>query len=256
MIPHFSAVVIVISCRAEWLATLANFPNADIQVSPLGHWFAADIIVRETSVPVVFFNGGWGKISASASTQYIAGRWRPALIVNLGTCGGFRGEVDCGDILLVDRTIAYDIVERLTDFDSAIAAYTTELDLSWLGNELPQSVRRTTMVSADRDLDPIQIPWLKSKFGAVAADWESASIAWVAARNCIRCLILRGVSDLVGEDGGEAYHGNIDVYLKGTSAIMTVLLKSLPDWLTLALPDTERYDFASEEAQSHRSTPQ
>ena len=41
----------------------------------------------------------------------------------------------------------------------------------------------------------------------MALDWESGAIAWVAARNQTRCLILRGVTDLVGEAGDEAYDG-------------------------------------------------
>lgn len=59
------------------------------------------------------------------------------MIVNLGTCGGFRGEIERGEILLVERTIVYDIVEQMTDPEAAIAQYTTDLDLSWLGAELP-----------------------------------------------------------------------------------------------------------------------
>jgi adenosylhomocysteine nucleosidase len=52
----------------------------------------------------------------------------------------------------------------------------------------------------------------------------------VAKRNGARCLILRGVSDLVGEDGGEAY-GDIALFAERTKAIMTGLIEQLPDWL-------------------------
>ena len=50
---------------------------------------------------------------------------------------------------------------------------------------------------------------LIEKYNAVAADWESGAIAWVAKKNNTRVLILRGVSDLVDDSGGEAY-GNLD----------------------------------------------
>jgi len=76
------------------------------------------------------------------------------------------------------------------------------------------------------------IPQLKARFGAVAADWESGSIAWVAARNHVRCLILRGVSDLVGGSGGEAYEGNLHVYADGAAAIMQSLIERLPAWIS------------------------
>ena len=68
-------------------------------------------------------------------------------------------------------------------------------------------------------------------YGAVAGDWESGAIAFVATRNGTRCLILRGVSDLVGGEGGEAYDGNVHVFAEGATAVMQRLLKELPGWI-------------------------
>jgi adenosylhomocysteine nucleosidase len=76
-----------------------------------------------------------------------------------------------------------------------------------------------------------EIPQLNARYGAVAGDWESGAIAWVAAKNNISCLILRGVTDLVGSDGGEAYEGNIQVFHENTGTVMKELLDTLPMWL-------------------------
>ena len=78
---------------------------------------------------------------------------------------------------------------------------------------------RGLLVSADRDILAGDIPGLVEKYGAVAADWESGAIAWVAQKNGLRCLILRGVTDLVGATGGEAY-GNIQVFHENTKTVM------------------------------------
>jgi hypothetical protein len=43
-------------------------------------------------------------------------------------------------------------------------------------------------------------------------------------------LILRAVTDLVGEDGGEAY-GNIELFHERTKEVMDELLSQLPGWL-------------------------
>ena len=85
------------------------------------------------------------------------------------------------------------------------------------------------LASADSDLLPKNIPQLMSK-GAIAADWESGALAWVATRNKTRLLILRAVSDLVNEHGGEAY-GNIELFNKRTLKIMEQLIEQLPAWL-------------------------
>jgi len=60
--------------------------------------------------------------------------------------------------------------------------------------------------------------------------WESAALAWVAQKNKARLLILRGVSDMVSEDGGEAYD-NIEIFNQRAKAIMKRLIEQLPDWL-------------------------
>jgi len=71
---------------------------------------------------------------------------------------------------------------------------------------------------------------LIEKYDAVAADWESGAIAWVAKKNNVRVLILRGVTDLVGCDGGEAY-GNIELFRERTKTVMRELFRQLPEWL-------------------------
>ena len=66
---------------------------------------------------------------------------------------------------------------------------------------------------------------------AQRGDWESGSIGWVANRNNLRTLILRGVADLVGTDGGEAYEGNIRLFEEKTFRIMQRLVAQLPNWI-------------------------
>ena len=92
------------------------------------------------------------------------------------------------------------------------------------------STVRGLLVSADRDIVVEDIPMLIEKYDAVAADWESGAIAWVAQKNNTRLLILRGVTDLVGGDGGEAY-GNIELFHERTKTVMRELFRQLPEWL-------------------------
>jgi len=221
-------IVVLISANAEWRSVRALFPLAGLRVSPFGEWFESD----EFSFPLVYFHGGWGKISAGATTQYAISFFHPDLLINLGTCGGFEGRIQAGAVILVDRTIVYDIFEQMADADGAVAHYTTEIDLSWLKGPLPASVQRGLLLSGDRDIMVEDIPMLVERYDAVAADWESGAIAWVANKNRVRCLILRGVTDLVGSTGGEAY-GNLELFHQRTDQIMKQLFSQLDAWIRL-----------------------
>jgi len=167
-------VVVIISANIEWRAIRSFFPTVEPQWSPLGQWFVVEFELGQRREPVIFFHGGWGKIAAAASTQYVLDHWSPQLLVNLGTCGGFQGKIEKGEIILVERTLVYDIIEQMVDPQEAIAHYTTEIDLAWLGEDTPQAVRRTLIVSGDRDLMMEDIPRLAAEYGAVAGDWNPA----------------------------------------------------------------------------------
>src|SRR5215218_2290802 len=229
----FTAVVVV-SADAEWQAVRSLLPATVTQSTPYGERFAVRLIERPEVDPVLFFHGGWGKIAAAASAQYVIGRWEPDLLVNLGTCGGFAGLIETGEVVLADRTVVYDIYEQMGDPDEAVDHYATDVDLDWLGDDDPHPVRQTVLVSGDRDLVREEVQELAARFGAVAGDWESGAIAWVAARHGTRCLILRGVTDLVSDIQADAYGGNLHVWIAATQGMMRSLVQQLPAWINRA----------------------
>ena len=219
--------LVIVSANAEWRVVKELYPDLILEQSPFGEF--ADLTLDIWHLTC--FHGGWGKVSAAASAQYALDRFQPDLLVNLGTCGGFADRIKTGTIILVEQALIYDIIEQMGDGAEAIEHYASSLDLSWLSSKLPYPVSRGLLVSADRDIVAEDIPMLIEKYGAVAADWESGAIAWVAQKNKTRCLILRGVSDLVGGDGGEAY-GNLELFHQRTKMVMKQLFDQLPDWLT------------------------
>lgn len=226
--PSSRPVVVLVSADGEWRAIDSIFATAKRASTPWGESLVAEI--GPTREPVLFVHGGWGKIAAAGSAQYVIDDFHPTLLVNLGTCGGFEGLVRRGDVILVERTVVYDIIERMGDPQEAIADYATKLDLSWVGLQAPTPVVRATIVSADQDLDPATLSRLHKDYGAVAGDWESGAIAYTARRNGTRLLILRGVTDVVGPAGDETY-ANEAAFVQAAKTIMADLISVLPAWI-------------------------
>ena len=219
-------ILVIISADAEWQVVRSLYTGVKVEETPFGECF--DVVIEQWTP--TFFHGGWGKISAAATTQFVIDHYHPDLMINLGTCGGFQGRIEQGIIILVEKTIIYDILEQMSDAQEAIDNYSTTLDLNWLPRITPSPVSRGLLVSADRDILLEDIEPLVKKYDAVAADWESGAIAWVAKKNNQRLLILRGVSDLVGAEGGEVY-GDYDMFISRTKEIMRRLIDVLPKWL-------------------------
>ena len=143
-------VVALISATAEWKIIVAQFPGDALHATPFGPWLSH----RLGGEDVVFFHGGYGKVAAAGSTQYAIDRWHPAVVVNLGTCGGFGGERKVGDVVLASETYIYDVVELMGDPDEAIEDFHTRLDPALWPARLASRVVVGPLVSADRDIDP------------------------------------------------------------------------------------------------------
>lgn len=224
--------VVIVSADAEWRAVAELFSRSAMKRTPYGEFFYYDSGASRG----VVMQGGWGKIDAAASAQYGISRWRPSVVVNLGTCGGILGQIERFETVLAERTVVYDIAERMGDSTEAIRSYSTTIDLDWLGSRpLPSPARRSLLVSADRDLAPADIAVLRHLYQAIAVDWESGAIARVASRNEKRVLILRGVSDLVGEESNSDTYGRPELFEEGSRTIMRHLFDVLPMWIDAAV---------------------
>lgn len=210
----------------EWNALKKVYPKENYQNSPWGEYFYKKVQNQN----ILFFHEGWGKVSAAGATQYVIDKYNPEILINIGTCGGFEGEIERFDIVLANKTIIYDIIEAMGDSKEAIADYTTQIDLTWLGENYPTKVRITSLVSADKDLKIDEIAQLKKEYAAIAGDWETGAIAYVSQRNKKKILIIRGVSDLVSNQKGEAY-GNFNLFIQRTDSVMAKLLHELPKWI-------------------------
>jgi adenosylhomocysteine nucleosidase len=218
---------VVVSANMEWKAIKKSYTDENYQKSVWGEFFFKNIANQK----VLFFHEGWGKVAAAGATQFVIDNFKPEFIINLGTCGGFEGKVERLDIILADKTIIYDIIEAMGDSKEAIADYSTNIDLKWLGNKYPSSILKSVLVSADKDLRIDEIEKLQLQYNAIAGDWESGAIAYTAARNKVKLLILRGVSDLVSPQNGEAY-GNFELFEQRAEAVMLKLLDILPAWIS------------------------
>jgi adenosylhomocysteine nucleosidase len=116
--------VSIISADAEWREVQKYFPECKLKRSPYGQWFSYKYNNQSHfNDTVIFIHGGWGKVAASGSTQYVISQWEPRLIINLGTCGGFEGMINKGEIILVTKTIIYDIFEQMGNSEEHIKYY-------------------------------------------------------------------------------------------------------------------------------------
>lgn len=212
--------IILINAKSEWKAIKLFFSGVGIQNSPFGEYFIND--------RCLYFYTACGKSNAAAATQYIIDHWEPKYIINIGTCGGFLSQTEVGNVILVTETLMYDVLEEEGAVSETFDSYRSKLDLTAFNTvDIPVD-HRGLMISADRDVLPEEVPGLIKKYAAMAADWESASIAHIAKLNRVPVLILRGVSDLISEQNAEMY-GDADLYEMRVEDVMKKLMKIIQE---------------------------
>jgi len=224
-------IVILVCSDFEWKVVRGRFKEEILKESPYGNWFVHDPAKNKNTRKVIWLKSGWGKIGSAGATQYVINKWNPDLIINIGTCGGFRGKIDLYEIVLIKKTIVYDMNDFIGTVGKSIKYYTTNIHLSWLKNRTFLKLPKEVMVTGDQDLAPERLPELYEKYKGVVGDWESGSISWICKMNGTKLLILRGVSDLVGSDNNPAYNEDEKDFLKGVKIVMPKLIDITTDFL-------------------------
>jgi adenosylhomocysteine nucleosidase len=203
-----------------------------LQFSPFGEWFDHPLGSNEC----ICFHSGATKTRARAACQYAICTWHPDTIINLGTCGGVAHNVKELDIILANRTIQYDVIERFGELtESFQKAQETIIDVSWTKKYRSSEISHVgAIASADQDLS-LEYRGKLQTAKILAADWESASIAKICELNKIKCLILRGVSDIPQDKSsskrlqGYHYRHNTPIIMKRLVNIVHEMTSIFPD---------------------------
>jgi len=165
----------------------------ELQRQPFGEYFACAFGQHE----YICYHSGATKTKAAAACQFAIDTFHPDAIVNLGTCGGVSKKVKNLDIILAKRTFQYDVMQRFGNPSVRfMRGLKTNLDISWVDlSRVEGKIYIGTIASADQDIDDEHWGQLEGK-KVLAADWESASIAKICGLNKVKCLILRGITDI------------------------------------------------------------
>lgn len=215
-------LAIQICSELEWKSTrsILKIGRGQLLGQPYGESFNCKLGQHQS----IIYQSGATKTRAAAACQFAIDTWHPDGIINLGTCGGVSKEVSKLDIILANKTFQYDVIQRFGKPSLRFMRdLKTILDLTWIDlTKISRKVRIGTLASADQDMDYNQRNKLQGK-KVIAADWESASIAKVCELNKMKCLVLRGITDIPKRG---ATHKKIQEYdyRKNTLIIMKDLL--------------------------------
>ncbi len=170
---------------------------------------------------LTFAVSGLGKVKAASCTQYLIDKYKPDLVLNVGSSGGVCGSIKPKDIIFVATAIEYDfksIREKTpilgVDEDLLFAARDAEIPLGVLG-------------SADQNADSDEKKDYLHSLGITIADWEGAAVIKTARLNGVKAGAIKVVTDTSNSDFAKEFSENVFSFNKSLSGVVFRFLNSL-----------------------------
>ncbi len=149
--------------------------------------------------------------AATLATQLAITTYRPQLLVNAGTAGGFKAHgAEIGDIYLSHKHVVFhDRRIAIPGWDSMGQGYAPCIDTTALAAESGYKQGICTSGSS-LDMTPYDYEQMAITGGEVK-DMEAAAIAWVAQLHSTPFLAIKAITDIVdsGRPTAEEFNANL-----------------------------------------------
>lgn len=219
-------VCIQICSKAEWSSVKEILKDMEYEAYtyPFGEFLKIMLNYKDC----IFYYSGATKTRSSAACQYAIDKWKPQIVIVLGTCGGVSEKLKVLDITVANKTVQYDCIDRMGDEPYIFyKPFTTLIDNSWIDfSKFVNKVHEGTIATADQDINYEVLTMLR-KEKVLCADWESGAIAYICSLNKVNTCIVRGITDIPTENIIEsACNQGVD-YKENTPKIMKKLVEEI-----------------------------
>lgn len=161
---------------------------------------------------VVLLKSGIGKVNAAMSTTILLDRFKPDVVINTGSAGGFHHSLNVGDIVISTEVRHHDVDVTAFDYEygqvpNLPAAYkadnaliqAAEDEASELGHI--QVVKGTIATGDSFMSDPDRVAFIRGKFEDLyAVEMEAAAVAQVSYQFNTPFVVIRALSDIAGKE--------------------------------------------------------
>jgi adenosylhomocysteine nucleosidase len=168
-------------------------------------------------VDVVLLRSGIGKVNAAMSTAILLHHFRPDVVINTGSAGGFDQSLNVGDVVISTEVRHHDVDVTAFGYEygqvpQMPAAYVADEKLKTIAIECAKEmsdIQVTSGLIATGDSfmnDPKRVEYIRDKFtGLQAVEMEAAAIAQVAYQFNVPFVIIRSLSDIAGKESNVSF---------------------------------------------------
>lgn len=174
-------------------------------------------------IKIIAVQAGPGKIQSASATQLIIDKFKPDVIMDVGSAGSLSAKVTINDIVCAEYAYEYDIcsIEEFPSLANDLTTSTILCDLSKEGKDIfYQFVEQVkskkligfeigNIVSGERNVNKRTMrEKLHTVFQAIACNWETSAILKTAQLNGVKGIAFRVITDNADEEMSKDLRAN------------------------------------------------
>ncbi|MBS4176254.1 5'-methylthioadenosine/S-adenosylhomocysteine nucleosidase [Lederbergia citrea] len=170
----------------------------------------------------ILLRSGIGKVNAAMSTAILMEKYKPDVVINTGSAGGYNPNLKVGDLVISTEVRHHDVdvtafgyeYGQVPQLPPAFKADTALIDTAKAAARKLEGIQVVTGLIATGDSfmnDPEKVEFVRGKFVELqAVEMEGAAIAQVAHQFNVPFVIIRSLSDIAGQES----HISFDQFLE------------------------------------------
>lgn len=205
---------------------------------------------RETIAECLFINGqlhsrevillksGIGKVNAAMATTILHERYKPDVIINTGSAGGYSSNLNVGDIVISNEVVHHDV--DATGFgytygqvpkmpETFVASKSLIEKTSTVIRQMGIQYDIGMIATGDSFMDDSKrVSFVRKQFpNVIAVEMEAAAIAQVCYQYGTPFVIIRALSDIAGKEATVSFDSFLKQAAKNASDIVRQMVKDI-----------------------------
>ena len=186
---------------------------------------------------IILLQSGIGKVNAAMATTILLATYKPTVVINTGSAGGFADDLEVGDIVISDEVVHHDVDVTAFDYEygqvpSMPPRFKADERLikkvKDVNDTLHLKSRIGLIATGDSFMsDPERVTEIRQRFpDMLAAEMEAVAIAQVCYQYEIPFVVIRALSDIAGKKSEISFDEFLDTAARNASNFIVEFLKT------------------------------
>ncbi|HHY21677.1 MAG TPA: 5'-methylthioadenosine/S-adenosylhomocysteine nucleosidase [Bacilli bacterium] len=189
---------------------------------------------------IILLKSGIGKVNAAIGTTLLIQLFKPTVIINTGSAGGFNEQLKVGDIVISTEVRYNDVDATIFGYEfGQVPAMPAKYEPHDLLVELAEKAASGVGIHSAKGLilsgdsfmsDHERVNDLKQRFNdPYCAEMEAGAIAQVCHQFACPFVIIRSLSDIAGQDAKLSYDQFLELASVNSANLVLLLVEELKE---------------------------